>query len=85
MLPIVGVPETIRRGMMPYRQLFSRAEGFEHVSRYVTGLILSSKKTLQGVYDVQVWGERSPVDERGTRRSAKRGGMPGGCYLDIEQ
>ena len=30
-------------------------EGFDHVSRYVTGLIVSPNKTLQGIYDLQVW------------------------------
>ena len=65
MLPIIGVPETIRRGLAPYRPLFCREEGFEHISRYVTGLILSPNKTLQGIYDVQVWG----ADEKPSRRA----------------
>ena len=60
MLPMVGVPNTIRKGLRPYRELFSRAEGFEHVSRYVTGLILSPNKTLQGIYDGQVWEGEKP-------------------------
>jgi hypothetical protein len=60
MLPIVGVPKTIQRGLLPYRKLFGRAEGFEHVSRYVTGLILSANKTLQGIYDDQVWSGDRP-------------------------
>ena len=55
MFPLVGVPETIRRGMAPYRDVFCREAGFDHVSRYVTGLLLSPKKTLQGIYDAQVW------------------------------
>jgi hypothetical protein len=55
MVPLVGVPETIRRGLAPYREVFCRAEGFEPISRYVTGLILSPNKTLQGIYDLQVW------------------------------
>ena len=61
MLPVVGVPETIRRGLRPYRDLFRRAEGFEHVSRYVTGLIVSPNKTLQGIYAQQVWEEDKPT------------------------
>jgi len=61
MLPIVGVPETIRKGLRPYRDLFRRAEGFEHVSRYVTGLIVSPNKTLQGIYANQVWEEDKPT------------------------
>jgi len=60
MLPITGVPETIARGMAAFRDLFCRAEGFEHVSRYVTGLILSPNKTLQGIYDLQVWDRDTP-------------------------
>jgi len=49
MIPIVGVPETIASGMKNYRNVFCRDEGFEHVSRYVTGLIISPNKTLQGI------------------------------------
>lgn len=61
MLPIVRVPETIRRGLAPYRDVFCREAGFEHISRYVTGLLLSPNKTLQGIYDGQVWeSEHAP-------------------------
>src|SRR5919199_1634699 len=60
MLPICGVPTTIQRGMAPYRDLFCRDEGFTHISRYITGLILSPNKTLQGIYDLQVWDAESP-------------------------
>jgi len=54
------VPATIEQGMVPYRDLFCRDEGFAHISRYVTGLILSPNKTLQGIYDLQVWDQESP-------------------------
>src|SRR5215831_12466150 len=60
MLPITGIPTTIARGMVGFRDLFCRKEGFEHVSRYVTGLIVSPNKTLQGIYDLQVWGHDTP-------------------------
>jgi hypothetical protein len=60
MLPVVGVPETVRRGLRPYRDLFRRDEGFEYVSRYVTGLLVSPNKTLQGIYATQVWPEQKP-------------------------
>ena len=40
MLPIVEVPQTIESGMEKYRNIFCREEGFEHVSRYVTGLVV---------------------------------------------
>lgn len=56
-LPIVSVPGTIRSGMAAYRELFVREEGFEHVSRYVTGLVLSPNKTLEGIHDIQVYEE----------------------------
>jgi hypothetical protein len=61
MLPMVGVPETIGKGLRPYRDLFRRAEGFEYVSRYVAGLIVSPNKTLQGIYANQVWEEHKPT------------------------
>ncbi len=31
MAPFVGVPKTIAQGMSAYREVFGRAEGFEHV------------------------------------------------------
>jgi hypothetical protein len=49
MLPMVEVPQTIWKGLRPYRDLFGREEGFEHVSRYVSGLIVSPNKTGQGI------------------------------------
>jgi hypothetical protein len=60
MLPITGIPETIATGLAGFRDLFCRKEGFEHISRYVTGLILSPNKTLQGIYDLQVWDRQTP-------------------------
>jgi len=64
MVPLVGVPETIRCGLAPYRDVCCRADGFDHVSRYVTGLILSPNKTLQGIYHVQVWEPDTPRSRR---------------------
>ena len=64
MVPLVGVPETIRRGLAPYREVFCRAEGFAHVSRYITGLLLSPNKTLQGLYDGQGWEPGAPRSRR---------------------
>ena len=60
MLPIVSVPESIAIVMNSHRKVFCRKEGFEHVSRYVTGLITSPNKTLQGIYDWQVYDKPSP-------------------------
>lgn len=54
MLPLVGVPQTIAFLLSEYRDIFCREEGFTHVSRYVSGLLLSGNKTLQGIYNNQV-------------------------------
>ncbi len=56
MFPIIEVPPSIQQGLRAYRAIFCRKEGFEHVSRFVTGLIISPNKTLQGIYDLQNWG-----------------------------
>src|SRR5512134_930470 len=64
-LPLVGVPTLIRDALEPYREVFCREAGFEHVSRYVTGLLLSPNKTLQGIYAQQVW----PDKPGGSRRA----------------
>src|SRR4029450_13350448 len=53
-----------------------RDEGFEHVSRYVTGLILSPNKTLQGIYDLQV------LFFLLTRRSPRGGSGCQGCAAE---
>jgi hypothetical protein len=57
MLPLVEIPDPISRGLAPYRSLFCREAGFEHICRYISGLILSPNKTLQGIYDLQVWAD----------------------------
>lgn len=62
MLPIVSVPMSIQQRLWSYRKVFCRAEGFEWVGRYVTGLLVSPNKTVQGIYAHQVWpeGEHAP-------------------------
>src|SRR5918911_1417100 len=60
MLPIIRVPEILAKGMESFRKIFCRAEGFEHICRFITGLILSPNKTLQGIYDLQVWEGEAP-------------------------
>jgi hypothetical protein len=85
MLPIIGVPETIRQGLAPYRPLFCREEGFEHVSRYVTGLILSPNKTLQGIYDVQVWGEAEKPSRRAMHEAVFEAGWEADALLPLHR
>ncbi len=70
MLPFVGIPETIAQGMSAYREVFCREEGFEHVSRYLSGLLLSENKTLQGIAAQQV-----DLEGQGSRRRAMHAGL----------
>jgi hypothetical protein len=60
MLPITCVPETLVKGMKSFREICCRAEGVEHGCRFITGLILSPNKTLQGIYDAPVWEGETP-------------------------
>jgi membrane-anchored protein YejM (alkaline phosphatase superfamily) len=46
------------------RALFCRDAGFAHIGRYVTGLILSPNKTLQGIYALQVWEDNTHSSRR---------------------
>ena len=62
--PLAGITPTIQTFMASYREVFCRAAGFEHVSRYVSGLLLSANKTLQGIYDQIVWPAGKPVSRR---------------------
>jgi hypothetical protein len=50
--------------MVAYREVFCREEGFEHVSHYINGLLLSANKTLQGIYAQIVWPEGKQVSRR---------------------
>jgi hypothetical protein len=50
--------------MSEYRDVFCREAGFEHVSRYVSGLLLSENKTLQGIAAQQVYPEGQSVSRR---------------------
>jgi len=64
MLPIVGVPETIRRGLAPSRDVCCREAGFAPISRYVTGVLRSPNQTLQGLYDAPVWASEPAPSRR---------------------
>ena len=64
MLPIVGVPTTVGQAMAASRDVLCRDAGFDHVRRYVTGLILSPHQTLQGIYALQVWSRDCPPSRR---------------------
>jgi hypothetical protein len=81
MMPLVGVPETIRHGLAPYREVFCRAAGFAHISRYGTGLILSPHKTWQGLYAVQVWEPGAPRSRRAMHEAVFEAGWDAEALL----
>lgn len=64
MVLFVGVPDTIARGMSAYRSVFCREAGFEQVSRYISGLLLSENKTLQGIAAQQVYPQGAGTSRR---------------------
>jgi hypothetical protein len=64
MLPILGIPPSVNEVFSQYRDVFCRDEGFAWVSRYVTGLLVSPNKTLQGIYDLQVFPDREQPPSR---------------------
>ncbi|MGH2415466.1 MAG: hypothetical protein ACRDEA_17605 [Microcystaceae cyanobacterium] len=68
--PLVGIGATLQQFMVAYREVFCREAGFEHVSRYINGLLLSANKTLQGINAQIVWTQGKQVSRRTGRRSA---------------
>ena len=64
MLPLVGIPATIAKFLKSYRQVFRKEAGFQHISRYINGLLMSPNKTLQGIYSQLVWDEKDKVSRR---------------------
>ena len=64
MLPLVGIAPTIAKALESFRSVFCRDAGFAHISRYLSGLLLSPNKTLQGIYSQLVWREGEQVSYR---------------------
>lgn len=85
MLPILEVPESIRQGMTAFRPVFCREEGFDHVSRFVTGLIISPNKTLQGIYDLQVWGPDGGPSRRAMHEAVFETGWSGTELMRLQR
>ena len=48
--PLVGIVPTLQRFIAAYLSVCCRYNGFESVSRYINGLLLSTNKTLQEIY-----------------------------------
>lgn len=85
MYPMVGVPPTIAAGMQEYREVFCRAEGFNHVSRYVSGLLLCENKTVQGIYAQQVWREGEEVSRRAMHAAVFEAGWSSETLMAIHR
>ena len=64
MKPLVGVPKSIAQSLEKYRELFPREKGFETVSCFITGLILSPNKTLEGIHSQQLWENDRAIKRR---------------------
>jgi len=73
MIPIVAVPKAVLEWLEPYREMFAREAGFQHVARYITGLLSSPNKTLQGIHALQIW----PEGESRSRRAMHEAVMEG--------
>ena len=69
MLPLIGIPPTIAAFLSKYRNIFCRQEGFEHVSRYITGLLLSPNKTLEGIHSQLSLARRKRGEEESDAHS----------------
>ena len=81
MLAIIRVPEILAKGLESFRKIFCRGEGFEHVCRFITGLILSPNKTLQGIYDLQVW-EGEAASRRAMHEAVFESGWDSGALIE---
>ena len=64
MLPLVGIPKTIAKFLKQYRNVFCKEAGFQHINRYINGLLMSPNKTLQGIYSQLVWDEEQKISRR---------------------
>ncbi|MGR3276606.1 hypothetical protein ACSYAD_15995 [Acaryochloris marina NIES-2412] len=74
MFPLVGIPQTIASALASYRQVFCREAGFAHISRYISRLLLSPNKTLQGIYNQVVWPQAKQVSRRAMHESVFESG-----------
>jgi hypothetical protein len=74
MLPLVGIRVTTAEFLQFYRKVFRKEAGFKHISRYINGLLMSPKKTRQGIYSQLVWNEGEQVSRRGMHEAVFEAG-----------
>ena len=70
MFPILESPPITSDVLNQYQDVLCRDADFEWVSRYVTGLLVRPNKTVQGIYDLQVFPEREQPPSRGAMHEA---------------
>jgi hypothetical protein len=66
--------------MESFKKVFCRAEGFEPICRFITGLVLSPNKTLQGIYDLRVWEGEAP-SRRAMHEAVFESGWDGAAFI----
>lgn len=81
LMPLVGVPPSIAKQLSCYRDVFCRESGFKHISRYVSGLLLSPNKTLQGIYAQSVGAEGVSVSRRAMHEAVFEAGWDIGAFM----
>ena len=74
MLPLVEIPPSIQTELGKYREIFFREAGFNHIGRYISGLLLSENKTLQGTYSQWVFLEGEQVSSRAMHQAVFEAG-----------
>lgn len=55
-LPIVAIPPSIAQGLAGYRDVFPRAETFQHIQEYCTGLVVLDRPSIQRMASCLVEG-----------------------------
>ncbi len=82
MFPIIKIPPAIQTFFSQYRDVFCRSAGFEWVSRYITGLLVSPNKTVQGIYDLQVFpGDDQPPSRRAMHAAVFEAGWDSEVFI----
>jgi len=69
MFPLVGIPNSVISRLKGSRRVFCREAGFKHIGRYISGLLLSPNKTLQGIYSHFVFPNGETVSRRAMHES----------------
>ncbi len=75
MILLVGIPTTIAQGMSAEQEVFCREAEFEHVSRYLSGLLLSENKTEHRDLQSIVYLEGAAASRRAMHAAVLEAGL----------